>query len=121
MQKHILSKSTFIKGQQCEKALYYHKHHREWRDDLSAAQTAIFAQGTEVGELAQQLFAGGVDCSPESAYDFRAAVLRTKEEIEKGTEIIYEAAFQFDGVLAALDILVKHPDGWREPKRACLS
>jgi hypothetical protein len=113
MQKHILSKSTFIKGQQCEKALYYHKHNREWRDDLSAAQVAIFAQGTAVGELAQQLFPGGVDCSPESAYDFRAAVLRTKEEIEKGTAIIYEAAFQFDGVLAALDILVKQPDGWR--------
>jgi hypothetical protein len=113
MQKHILSKSTFIKGQQCEKALYFHKHHREWRDQLSAAQAAIFAQGTAVGELAQQLFAGGVDCSPESPYDFGAAVLRTKEEIEKGTAVIYEAAFQFDGVLAALDILVKHPDGWR--------
>lgn len=113
MQKHVLSKSTFIKGQQCEKALYYHKHHWEWRDDLSAAQAAIFAQGTEVGELAQQLFAGGVDCSSDSAYDFRAAVLRTKAEIEKGTEIIYEAAFQFNGVLAILDILVKHPDGWR--------
>lgn len=113
MEKHILSKSTFIKGMQCHKALYYHKHHRALRDEISAAQEAIFAQGTSVGELAQQLFPGGVDCTPESYYDFQSAVIKTQEEIAKGSKIIYEAAFQHNGVLAALDILVKHSDGWR--------
>ncbi|MBW6481669.1 MAG: DUF2779 domain-containing protein [Vicingaceae bacterium] len=113
MEKHILSKSTFIKGMQCNKALYYHKHNRELRDELSATQEAIFAQGTSVGELAQELYPGGVDCSPESYYDFQAAVIKTQEEIEKGTTVIYEAAFQYNGVLAVLDILVKHKDGWR--------
>lgn len=113
MEKHVLSKSTFIKGLQCNKALYYHKHRKDLRDDLSSAQEAIFAQGTSVGELACELFPGGVDCTPESYFDFQAAVIRTQEEIEKGTKIIYEAAFQFNGVLAALDILVKHNDGWR--------
>ena len=113
MEKHILSKSSFIKGMQCHKALYYSKHRRDLRDDLSAAQEAIFAQGTSVGELACELFPGGVDCTPESYFDFQAAVIRTQEEIKKGTKVIYEAAFQFNGVLAALDILVKHDDGWR--------
>lgn len=113
MEKHILSKSTFIKGMQCNKALYLHKHNRDLKDDISAAQQVIFDQGTSVGELACKLFPGGVDCTPESYYDFQKAVVRTREEIEKGTEIIYEAAFQFNGVLAALDILVKHADGWR--------
>ncbi len=113
MEKHILSKSTFLKGLQCEKALYLHKNRRDLKDDLSAAQEAIFAQGTSVGELACQLFPGGVDCTPESYFDFQAAVIRTHEEIAKGTKVIYEAAFQFNGVLAALDILVKHEDGWR--------
>ena len=113
MEKHILSKSTFIKGMQCEKALFLNKHNRGLRDELTEAQEAIFAQGTSVGELACDLFPGGVDCTPESYYDFQAAVIKTKKEIEKGTKIIYEAAFQFNGVLAALDILVKHDDGWR--------
>ena len=113
MVKHILSKSTFIKGLQCPKALYYHKYRKDLRDSLSASQEAIFAQGTSVGELACELFPGGVDCTPESYFDFQKAVIRTQEEIEKGTEIIYEAAFQFNGVLAALDILVRHNDGWR--------
>ena len=73
MEKHILSKSSFIKGMQCHKALYYSKHRKDLRDDLSAAQEAIFAQGTSVGELACELFPGGVDCTPESYFDFQAA------------------------------------------------
>ena len=110
MQKHILSKSTFIKGMQCEKALYLSKHHRELKDPINPSLEAIFVQGNQVGELAQQLFPGGIDCTPESYFDFQKAVIRTKEEIEKGTKVIYEAAFQFNGVLAALDILVHDED-----------
>ena len=113
MEKHVLSKSTFIKGMQCQKALYLYKHHKELKEEVSAAQEAIFAQGTSVGELATQLFPGGVDCTPESFYDFQQAVMRTQEEINKGTKIIYEAAFQYNGVLAALDILVKDEKGWK--------
>ncbi len=113
MEKHLLSKSTFIKGMQCHKALYLGKHHKELKAEVSEAQEAIFSQGTRVGELAQQLFPGGVDCTPESYYDFQKAVIRTQEEIAKGTKIIYEAAFQFNGVLAALDILVNDDNGWK--------
>ena len=112
MQKHILSKSTFIRGIQCEKSLYLNKHAKSLRDPLSPEQEAIFSQGTNVGELAQGLFPGGVDCSPESYYNFQESVEKTHQEIKKGTKVIYEAAFQFNGVLAALDILVKEDDGW---------
>ena len=54
-----------------------------------------------MGELARQLFPGGVDCTPKSYFNFQEAVIRTKKEIEKGTKIIYEAAFQYNGVLAS--------------------
>ena len=113
MEKHILSKSTFLKGCQCTKALYLSKHNRELREEPDASLQAIFTQGKKVGELAQQLFPGGVDCTPVSVFDFQEAVVRTREEIAKGTKIIYEAAFQFDGVLAVLDILVKDKSGWK--------
>lgn len=113
MERHVLSKSTFIKGMQCQKALYLNKHHKELKEEITAAQQAIFSQGTKVGELATLLFPGGVDCTPESFYDFQKAVIRTQEEIKKGTKIIYEAAFQFNGVLAALDILVNDDSGWK--------
>ena len=33
------------------------------RDELTEEQKAIFQKGTDIGELAQQLFAGGIDAS----------------------------------------------------------
>lgn len=113
MEKHILSKSTFIRGANCTKSLYLNKYRRGLRDKISSQQEAIFEQGTNVGILAQDLFPGGIDCSPENAFEFQKAVIKTKQEIENGASIIYEAAFQFNGVLAALDILVKDSEGWK--------
>ena len=98
MDKLTLSKSTFIRGMQCEKSLYMHKYSKELRDPMPASLEAIFKQGTSVGELAQGLFPGGVDCTPESYYNFQESVERTHAEIAKGTKVIYEAAFQFNGV-----------------------
>lgn len=109
---HLLSKSTFIRGKKCLKSLYLNKHCKNLRDELSDQQQFIFTQGTSVGELAQQLFPGGIDCSPESYYDFQEAVVKTHKAIKEGHSVIYEAAFQFNDVLVALDILVKKDDKW---------
>lgn len=113
MEKETLSKSTFIKGLQCEKALYLYKNNYNLRDEISPQLQAIFNQGNAVGELAQDLFIGGVDASPSSHYKMQEAVFKTREFIENGEKIIYEATFQFNGVIAALDILVKDKNGWK--------
>ena len=113
MGKHVLSKSTFIRGLKCHKSLYLNKHNKHLRDELSEMQLAIFEQGSKVGELAQDLFPDGIDCTSKNYYDFSEALNKTKELIKKGQKVIYEAAFQFDGVLAILDILVRDKDGWK--------
>jgi hypothetical protein len=113
MEKHVLSKSTFIRGTQCQKSLWLNKHRRDLKDELSTAQEAIFSTGTNVGELAQKLYPGGVDCSPESFYDWRPSINKTKELIQAGEKVIYEAAFQYDGVMAAIDILVNEDGKWK--------
>jgi hypothetical protein len=110
---HQLSKSTFMRGIKCEKNLYLNKHHKELRDDLSEQQQAIFTQGSNVGELAQQLFPGGIDLTPESFYDFGKSIIKTKQAIAKGEPVIYEAAFLHNGVLAAMDIMVKSENGYK--------
>jgi predicted RecB family nuclease len=66
-----------------------------------------------VGELAQQLFPGGIDASPETPYLFQQSVIHTRKLIDEGAKIIYEAAFQFNGVLAAIDILVNKNGKWK--------
>lgn len=113
MKKPILSKSTFIKGLQCEKALYLYKNHYNLRDEVSAQLQDIFSQGTNVGVLAQGLFPGGVDASPENYYEMAKSVIKTLQFIKNKETIIYEATFQYNEVMAALDILVKDQDGWK--------
>lgn len=109
----ILSKSTFIKGLQCEKALYLYKRHYNLRDEVSTQLQAIFSQGTNVGVLAQDLFPNGVDASPENYFEMAKSVVKTLQFIEAGKTIIYEATFKYNEVIAALDILVKDQDGWK--------
>lgn len=113
MEKHTLSKSTFIRGLQCEKSLWLYKHHYHLKDKITEEQKAIFEQGSKVGVLAQDLFPGGVDATPKSFFNFQQSVLDTRRYLDAGEKIIYEAAFQYDGVLAALDILVKDDEGWK--------
>lgn len=110
---HELSKSTFMRGVKCEKNLYLNKHHKELRDDLSEQQQAIYTQGTNVGELAQQLFPGGIDLTPDSYFDFGKSIFKTKQAVAKGEPVIYEGAFLHNGVLAAMDILVKSEKGYK--------
>ena len=113
MSKSRLSKSTFIRGLQCEKSLYLYKHHYKLKDPTPSSLQAVFDQGTNIGLLAQKLFINGVDASPENHFKMIESVEKTLEFINKGENIIYEAAFLFDDVLAALDILVKDKDGWK--------
>lgn len=119
--RHVLSKSSFIRGCQCAKSLYLYKHHYNWRDPLSPAQAAIFRRGTNVGLLARELFPGGVDASPPTPFQYARSVARTVELIAEGVAVIYEAAFIHEGVLAAMDILVRDEaaaDGGRRAYRA---
>ena len=112
MINHVLSKSTFLRGLQCHKALYLNKYHPELRDEISEQQKQIFTSGHEVGKLAQQLFPGGIDAGPKEAYKYQKSVLYTQELIKKEETVIYEAAFQYDEVLILADILVRDQDKW---------
>ncbi|MFZ1289428.1 MAG: hypothetical protein WAR79_05030 [Melioribacteraceae bacterium] len=71
MNKPILSKSTFIKGLQCDKSLYLYNHHYNWQDQVSEMQQSIFDCGHNLGSLAQQLFPNEIDESLPNpkAYD----------------------------------------------------
>lgn len=107
MEKHLLSKSTFIRAVQCKKSLYLHKRRPWLRDKLSAEQRAKFQRGTRVGALARELFPGGVNLAPGGPARYQKAVEATRDAIEKEQPVIYEASFQYDRVLTILDILVE--------------
>jgi hypothetical protein len=113
---HVLSKSSFMKGLQCEKALWLYRHRPGLMDEIPASRQAIFDRGTDVGRLAWGLFPGGIDLSPEYAGGlprFGRAIERTRDAVRDGVPVLYEPAFVHDGVLAALDILVCDGDRFR--------
>jgi Domain of unknown function(DUF2779) len=110
-EKHLISKSSFIKGIQCDKQLYLYKYHYDRMDEVSESQQVIFNRGHDVGELAQQLFPGGIKAT-EDPRKSAQAIERTTELIENGTKVIYEAAFVFDEVLVIADIIVWDGKQW---------
>ncbi len=110
--KHLLSKSTFMYGCQCPKRLYLHKFKPELRNPEDEAQESIFATGTDVGLLARELFPNGASAEPPNAFSYHIAVEKTAKYIAQQHSVIYEAAFNFEGVMCAIDILVKKRNKW---------
>lgn len=69
-------------------------------------------QGSDIGLLARELFPSGVDATPVDHFHYRESIADTAEFIRQGHNIIFEAAFQYDGVMCAIDVLVKFQDKW---------
>ena len=110
---HILSKSTYIKGLQCPKALYMTKKHPYLRDKLSIEQRAKFQRGTDVGILAHEYFPGGIDMTPNSPTQFPRRVQETMANLSNPeVNVMYEAVFQYNDTLIMLDMLVRDGDRW---------
>jgi len=108
--RHALSKSSFLTGLQCHKALWLLKNRPELAREPEGALLAIFEQGQEVGKLAQGLFAGGVEVGFD---DDREKMMRETAGLMAGGEpTIYEATFSHDNVLVMVDILHKGEAGW---------
>lgn len=106
-----LSKSLYIKGLQCHKALWLHKYQPELKDEVSESQQAVFDAGTDAGILAQNLFPGGIEV-PYDGLTHEEQISMTQDLIAAGTTTIYEATFFHDNIFCKADILHKGQDGW---------
>ena len=107
-----ISKSRFLSGVQCEKKLYYDLYRKDLKPPISEQQEELFSSGHFIGQLAQQLYPNGKDATPLNYADFAPSFASTINWINDGVETIYEAAFFYDDVMAALDIL-HHQNGER--------
>lgn len=105
----MLSKSQYIRGLQCHKSLWLYRNRPDLRE-ISDAQSAVFASGTEVGLFAQKLFPGGMEF-PYGEMTLAEQIERTRQAM-KSQKVIYEATFEHDDVLVKVDILKKGQRGW---------
>lgn len=109
-----LSKSKLLAYRQCPKRLWLEVNHPELRAD-SAATTASFSVGNQVGEIARAVYdsAGkGVLINPQEE-GFEAAFARS-QTLLKSSAPIFEAGFKAEGVLAFADVMLPAKKGNRK-------
>lgn len=104
-----LSKSRFIKGMQCQKLLWLLAHKKDTLSPPSKEQVQIFSMGNEVGELACELFPNGARIHFDDGISHNAK--RTKELLDSGVSVIYEATFIYESIVVMVDILQNTPQG----------
>jgi hypothetical protein len=106
-----LSKSLYMTGLQCHKALWLYTYQPGLRDEMSPEQEAMFDFGAEVGLYAQGLFPGGI-LVPYADLSHSQQLAMTQHAIANGASTIYEGAFSYNDVFVKADVLHLGPDGW---------
>ena len=113
--QHTISKSQYVKGLQCPKALWLYRHRKDLAPEITPEKQALFDTGHEVGELAMRYFGDGVEVTNEY-WDVKGAVEATQQYINDGHDLIFEATaiHPIDGSYARIDILkrVEGSDEW---------
>ncbi|MBI3636592.1 MAG: DUF2779 domain-containing protein, partial [Candidatus Rokubacteria bacterium] len=100
-------------GLQCHKRLWWTVHEPAAPElEPEDALQATFDRGTRVTEIARDYVPAGVLIDlPYDAYDEK--VEHTRRALDAGAPAIYEASFRADGVVVAVDILERQPNGFR--------
>lgn len=115
MDKHTISKSQYVKGLQCPKALWLYRHRKDLAPEIDAQTQARFDAGNEIGTLAMSYFDGGVEVK-NAYWDVKGAIESTQQFIKDGHDIIFEATAMHpvDGGYSRIDILkrVSGSDEW---------
>ena len=108
-----LSKSKYCGLWQCPKIAWLRKYKPEELVIDEGTQARMDA-GNEVGDLAMGLFGDYVEVTAynNDRIDLAQMIRNTEEEMAKGTPIICEASFDYNGLYCAVDILKKEGDGW---------
>ena len=109
--QHTISKSQYVKGLQCPKALWLSHNRKDLAPDITAETQAMFDTGNEIGQLAMRCFENGVEVTNDY-WDIEGAIAATQGYIETGHEIVFEATAMHpqDGTYCRIDVLRRVPD-----------
>ena len=106
----FLSKSDFILGCSCEKALWLKKHRKDLLEELSDS-SAFATTGYEVQDLAHQLFPDAVEITAQP-WEIDLAAEQTRS-LSKANRILFEAVAKLDnGCFCRIDVLRKFKNKW---------
>ncbi len=110
MASGYLSKTAFLKLEQCDKAYYFYRHFYHLRDRPGVDTRITFQRGHHVGFLARELFPGGIDVSAGNTKE--QAIKLTQKLISEKFPVLYEATLVYENTLIMADILVYNQNGY---------
>lgn len=112
---HLLSKSKYIRGLQCERALWLDVHEPRLAR-YTAEQMRRFDRGRDFEYAFKATFPDGIDLSAElkrnvDLYPARTAELLDLRPCSAAKTVLFEAGFQYDDVLVLADVVRQREDG----------
>lgn len=112
---HLLSKSKYIRGLQCERALWLDVHEPRLAR-YTAEQMRRFDRGRDFEYAFKSRFPDGIDLSAElgrnvDLYPARTAELLDLRPCPAAKTVLFEAGFQYDDVLVLADVVCQRDDG----------
>ena len=108
---HLLSKSKYIRGLQCDRALWLDVHEPRLAK-YTREQMQRFDRGREFEYAFKDTFLNGIDISAELKRNVDAYPELTAQLLDKEEEVdLFEAGFFYDDVLVLADVVHKRRDG----------
>ena len=108
---HLLSKSKYIRGLQCDRALWLDVFNPRLAR-YTAEQMRRFDRGRDFEYAFKALFPDGIDLSAELKRNVDLYPERTAQLLDKGDgAVLFEAGFQYDDVLVLADVVRQREDG----------
>ncbi|MDA9074058.1 DUF2779 domain-containing protein [Amylibacter sp.] len=106
-----ISKSQYVRGLQCNKALWLFRNRKDLQLEPSSAKKDILEVGNLIGKLAMDNYLTGVEVTNEY-WDINGAIKATKKYIDDGNNIIFEATalHPITGAYSKIDILKRVDD-----------
>ena len=98
-----LSKSKYCNAVQCKKMLWLNEYKPEEKESLNES---VLENGTQVGELAKNLFGFHIDVSFNE--NLKQMIEDTKSLLYLDKVVITEASFEYDNNFCSVDILKKN-------------
>lgn len=108
---HLLSKSKYIRGLQCERALWLDVHEPRLAR-YTAEQMRRFDRGRDFEYAFKAQFPDGIDVSAELGRNVDLYPERTAQLLDSGNRTaLFEAGFLYDDVLVLADVVCQREDG----------
>ncbi|MFC2007640.1 DUF2779 domain-containing protein [Chloroflexota bacterium] len=107
MASKLLTKTRYLNGLQCPKLLWVACNNHGRLPETDTVTQHVFDQGNQVGELAKQVFPGGIEI-PDG--NFMGNIRQTRELMD-ARRPLFEAGIMADRLYSRVDILVPVEDG----------